>query len=339
MTRGLEPTRLTAAAPDLWAVETTPPPIQSVETVLLPKFMEAPEEPPSLAELAQRHGLKPAATRPRFWPYIGHIWRFRRFIATYSNGQAVASFGTARLGRLWQILSPMVNAGIYFFIFGVIIGTSRGIDNFVAYLSIGVFLFAFTANVVNSAVKSISGQLGLVRALHFPRASLPIAGTLTHVQSLIASVVVLAGIVLITTRGPDGPFDFVISREWWLLAPTLALQFVFNLGLALLVARIGAKIPDVRQLLPYLIRIWMYGSGVLYSAQVFAENLPGWAVPIVHANPLLVYIELARHALMEDPPLTSPLPQLWMMGGAWALVALVVGFTYFWRGEAEYGRG
>jgi teichoic acid transport system permease protein len=78
---------------------------------------------------------------------------------------------------------------------------------------------------------------------------------------------------------------------------------------------------------------------VLYTATVFAEHLPSWSVPIVHANPLLVYIDLGRYALMANPPLTSPVPQLWLMGGAWSVVMLVVGFIYFWRGEAEYGRG
>jgi teichoic acid transport system permease protein len=340
VTLGVEPT-------EGWSPTVTSPPsdpsrppfIESVETVLLPRVLEAPAEAPSLTELAKRHGLRPASARPPFFAYLGQLWRFRQFISTYANGRAVASLGTTRLGRLWQILSPMVNAAIYFFIFGILLKASRGIDNFVAYLTIGVFLFHFTQSVVSSAAKSISGQLGLVRALHFPRASLPIASTLTHLQTLAASVVVLAGIVLFTTRGPDGLFDVYISIKWLYLLPALALQFVFNLGLAMMVARLGAKIPDLRQLLPYALRVWMYASGVLYSASVFAEALPAWAVPIVHANPMLVYIELGRYALMDNVPLTSPVPQLWIMGGAWALMALVVGFVYFWRGEAEYGRG
>lgn len=337
MTLGAEPTQGGSTATPESRPE-NPPPIQYAETAVLPKFLDAPQDAPSLAELAAKHGLRPASARPKFWAYLGQLWRFRTFIATYANGQTIAAFGTSRLGRLWQILSPMVNAGIYFFIFGVIIGTSRGIDNFVAYLSIGVFLFAFTQGVVNAAVRSISGQLGLIRALHFPRASLPIANTLTQLQTLVGAVIVLAGVVLITTRGP-GTFEFHASTRWLWLLPDLALQFVFNLGLALLVARLGSKIPDLRQLLPYMLRVWMYASGVLYTATVFAEHLPSWSVPIVHANPLLVYIDLGRYALMANPPLTSPVPQLWLMGGAWSVVMLVVGFIYFWRGEAEYGRG
>lgn len=315
----------------LRSVPTIPPTIQAVETVLLPRFLEAPEEPPSLKELADRHGLRPASARPRLGAYIGQLWRFRQFITTYANGRSVASFGTARLGRFWQILSPVANAGIYFVIFGLILGTDRGIENFFAYLSIGVFLFTFTQGVVNAGVKSISGNLGLVRALNFPRASLPLANTLTQVESLVGSMVVLVGIVVFT-REP-------VTIEWAYLLPVLAMQFVFNLGLSLFVARLGAKVPDLRQLLPYVLRIWMYASGVLYSSAIFATNLPEWVLPVIHANPLLVYIELARYSLMEGVPLVSSTTQLWITGGAWALVVFAVGFIYFWRGEAEYGRG
>ena len=72
-------------------------------------------------------------------------------------------------------------------------------------------------------------------------------------------------------------------------------------------------------------------SATRRRSPINAEPTGHRAVPIVHANPLLVYIELARHALMDNAPLTSPVPQLWIMGGAWALLALVVGFVYEWR--------
>jgi teichoic acid transport system permease protein len=344
VTRGAEPTPASSpasgeglvaprrprhAAPD----EDAPAPsLEGLETVLLPRFLEAPDEPPSLAELAKRHGLQRAAVRPKQGSYIAQLWRYRQFIGMYANGRVMASFGTTRLGRLWQIVSPLVNAVVYYLIFGVVLGMQREVENFIAYLCIGVFIFAFTQGVIQDAVGSISGHRGLVRALNFPRASLPIAQTLIHVQTLIGSMVVLVGVVLFITGGP-------ITLEWLYVVPALALQFVFNLGAALLVARLGSKIPDLKQLLPYVLRLWFYASGVLYSVDRFAENLPAWLLPVIHANPLLVYIELVRHAMMENVPLASTPMDLWIMGGAWAIVAFVAGFVYFSRGEAEYGRG
>ncbi|MBX6751965.1 MAG: ABC transporter permease [Micromonosporaceae bacterium] len=259
------------------------------------------------------------------------LWRYREFIATYANGRIIAQFGQARLGRLWQVLTPLVNAGVYFLIFGLILGASRGVENFICYLCVGLFIFNYTQLTASTAVSSISGQIGLVRALQFPRASLPIAMSLMQLQNLLLSMIVLAGIVLVSGEP--------LTLEWLWIVPALVLQSLFNLGLGLFLARIGAKIVDLRQILPYLLRTWMYASGVLYSVDMFALHLPSWATPIMHANPASVFIELARYSLMEGIPMASSFEWLWLMAGAWSVVALVLGFVYFWRGEPEYGRG
>jgi teichoic acid transport system permease protein len=306
--------------------------VPAVETAVIPKVVESPPEPPpSLPGLAARHGLSPAGTRPTFGAYLGQVWRYRQFIATYANGRTIAAFGESRLGRLWQVLTPLMNAAVYFLIFGIILDTRRGMDNFIGYLCIGLFIFTYTQNVISAAVQAISGQLGLVRALQFPRASLPIAMTLAQAQNLVASMVVLGGIVALTGER--------VTVEWLWLVPTLVLQSMFNLGIALVVARMGAKVSDLKHLMPYVLRIWMYCSGILYNVAVFVQHLPAWASDVVHANPLLVYIELARYAMMDNPPLASSFRDLWIMGGAWAVVTLGFGFIYFWRGESEYGRG
>ena len=163
-----------------------------------PRYVEtSPEPPPSLPGLAERHGLKPAGTRPRLGAYIGQIWQYppvHRHVRQRTHRRRVrrvdASAGCGRSS------TPLINAGVYFLIFGIILDTRRGMDNFIGYLCIGLFIFTYTQNVVSAAVQSISGQLGLVRALQFPRASLPIAMTLVQLQNLIGSMIVLAGIVI-----------------------------------------------------------------------------------------------------------------------------------------------
>ena len=55
---------------------------------------------------------------------------------------------------------------------------------------------------------------------------------------------------------------------------------------------------------------------------------------VLEANPLLVYIDLMRDALIESsPPTASAAATLWLLGVGWALVVGVGGFVYFWRGE------
>ncbi|MEU5944806.1 ABC transporter permease [Micromonospora sp. NPDC047465] len=283
------------------------------------------------AQLAARHGLRVAGERPPLGDYARRLWRYRHFIAAYANAKLVASFSNARLGQLWQVLTPLTNAAVYYLIFGVVL-KQDSIPNFIAYLCTGLFIFNFTQTAVQNGTQSITGNLGLIRALHFPRACLPLAVTVTQFQQLLGSMVVLVAIVLVTGE----PITFA----WLLLVPAIILQAVFNAGLTMTVARMGAKLADLKQVMPFVLRTWMYGSGVLYSVTLFENELPGWASRLVEFNPALVYIELARVALLEQAPLlSSSVLQLWLAAAGWAIVMGVGGFIYFWRGEQEYGRG
>ncbi|MBB5827640.1 ABC transporter permease [Micromonospora carbonacea] len=285
----------------------------------------------SQAQLAARYGLRVAGERPSLAEYTRRLWAYRHFIAAYSSAKLVASFSNARLGQLWQVLTPLTNAAVYYLIFGLVL-KQNSIPNFIAYLTAGLFIFNFTQTAVQNGTQSITGNLGLIRALHFPRACLPLAVMLTQFQQLMASLVVLMGIVLVTGEP--------LTVEWLLLVPVVLLQALFNAGLTMAVARMGSKVADLKQVMPFLVRTWMYGSGVLYNVALFEENLPGWATRIVEANPMLVYIELARHALLEGAPLlNSSMVQAWSYAVGWAVVMGVGGFIYFWRGEQEYGRG
>ncbi|MEU7925646.1 ABC transporter permease [Micromonospora sp. NPDC049801] len=282
------------------------------------------------AQLAARHGLRVAGERPTLVEYSRRLWAYRHFIAAYANAKLVASYSNAKLGQLWQVLTPLTNAAVYYLIFGVVLA-QNSIPNFIAYLTTGLFIFNFTQSAVLAGTQSISSNLGLIRALHFPRASLPLSTTMTQFQQLLASMVVLVGIVLVTGEP--------ITWDWLMLVPALLLQAVFNAGVVLLVARLGSKASDLKQVMPFVMRTWMYGSGVLYSVSLF-ERLPGWATTLVQFNPLLVYIELARYALLEQAPLLNEsLTQLWLVAAGWAVVAGIGGYIYFWRGEQEYGRG
>jgi teichoic acid transport system permease protein len=287
------------------------------------------EKTSDLKALAERHGLHAAGALPSLPAYTRQLWGYRHFIASYADARVASSLSTTRLGRLWQVLTPLTNAAVYYLIFGVIIGTKAGVHNFIPYLCTGLFVFGFTQATVQKGIQSITGNLGLIRALHFPRASLPVAITAVEVQNLLASMVVLMVIVV--------GFGEPITFEWLLIVPILLLQTVFNTGVALFVARLGAKLIDLKQLTPFIMRTWMYGSGVLYSVEKFKGH--GWASKLIEYNPLLVYIELMRHALMEHVKLVAPLPQLYATAVGWALLAGIGGYVYFWRGEKGYGRG
>jgi teichoic acid transport system permease protein len=282
-----------------------------------------------LKELGRRHGLTATGALPSLPAYARLLWTHRTFIVACADAKVSSTLGDTRLGMLWQLLIPLFNATIYYVIFGLVLDTEGGADNFVPYLCIGVFLFGFTQSVVQAGAGAISGNLGMIRALHFPRASLPLAVAVAEVRNLIASTAVLLGIVLLAGTP--------MSWRWLLLVPAMALLTVFTVGLAMAVARLGARLTDIRRIIPFVMRIWLYLSAVLYPVTTLGDHAQGWKLQLLEANPLLVFIELARHALLERVELAGSPGLLWTEAVCWTLVAGLGGFIYFWRGEKGYG--
>ncbi|RII12240.1 Teichoic acid translocation permease protein TagG [Streptomyces sp. YIM 130001] len=301
--------------------------------------MSAPPSPDdglTRAELAAKYGLSQSGARPGLFEYVRQLWGRRHFILAFSQAKLTAQYSQAKLGQLWQVVTPLLNAAVYFFIFGLLLDARRGIptDIYVPFLVTGVFVFTFTQSSVMAGVRAISGNLGLVRALHFPRASLPISFALQQLQQLLFSMVVLVVIML--------GFGIFPAWSWLLVVPALILQFVFNTGLALIFARLGSKTPDLAQLMPFVMRTWMYASGVMFSipAMLADKDVPGWVSDVLQWNPAAVYMDLIRFALIDDYTYDRYLPShVWAFAVGWAVVAGVIGFIYFWKAEEKYGRG
>ncbi|MFE9116476.1 ABC transporter permease [Streptomyces sp. NPDC007172] len=287
----------------------------------------------SPADLAAKHGLSVSGARPGLTAYIKQLWGRRHFILSFSSAKLTAQYSEAKLGQIWQVATPLLNALVYYFIFGVLMGTRKGIPNevFIPFLVTGVFLFTFTQNSLMAGVRAISGNLGLVRALHFPRASLPISFALQQLQQLLFSMIVL--MIVVVASG------FMPGMTWILIVPVLALQFVFNTGLALIFARLGAKTPDLAQLMPFIMRTWMYSSGVMFSITAVLKDKPGWLKDVLQVNPAAIYMDLARYALLDGYGGGSLPPHVWALAAGWAVVVGALGFVYFWKAEERYGRG
>lgn len=320
-----------------------------------------------LAEFARQYGLRPSATRPAVPAYLGQLWQRRHFILAFATARNIALYTEAKLGQLWQVLTPLLNAGVYFLIFGELLHVSRGIPNYLGFVVTGVFVFNFTQRTYISASTVMTQNLDLIRALQFPRAALPIGYVVIELQQMLLSVVVLIPILLLTGEP--------LTWHWLLLIPALALQTLFNIGSGLAVARLGSQVNDFSQLLPFLTRTWLYVSGVIFSISTL--QVSGWAKSLLQINPAALYITLTRNAMMatqmQSEPGSKPYnaalcnawktlgqqkgasakllydsaychgainpAHLWYYATGWAVLALVVGFFFFWRAETRYGRG
>ncbi len=271
-------------------------------------------------------GLRRAGARLPVDEYTRRLWERRWFIEAYASASNAAGYERSFIGQYWQLLTPLLNIGVYFVIFGLLLHTSKGVPNFIGYLTVGVFVFNFLSTSMVAGSKAITGNSGLVRALQFPRAVLPIATTLRAFLQLLNSLIVMIPILLLTGEP--------ITWHWLLLIPTLVLASMFSLSLAFVTARIGALVPDTTQLLPFVSRVWTYASGVMFNMQAYTQGHTGALTIIFELNPGYIYLELARSSMLVGSTVPST---TWLFGVLWAVVPLAASYLYFWRGEEGYG--
>ena len=163
--------------------------------------------------------------------YLRDVWRRREFAVVVPAQDLRAQNMDTALGQLWHLVNPALLVGVYFLIFGVLLDTRRGVDNFLGFLIVGVVLFHLIQRVVQDAAVCIVRNLSLIRSIQFPRILLPMATVNGQTLAFLPALAVALLTLLATGERP--------TPRWLLLAAVLVAAYVFNLGAALVVARVG----------------------------------------------------------------------------------------------------
>ncbi|MFT4214406.1 MAG: ABC transporter permease [Microbacterium sp.] len=263
--------------------------------------------------------------RPPLIAYLTAAWKRGRFAFTLAGYRLVSSLLRNRLGVLWIVLKPLATAIIYGTIFTFVISGAARPQNFVSFLLVGVFVFEFFTGSFGAGSKAVTGNAKLVQSLGFPRILLPVAAVAEQAMRMVP-VIVLLGVLLLVLGEP-------LLWTWILLVPILALMAMFNLGTALIVARLSVHARDVQQVIPIVNRMLFYTSGVFFSVDGALGDHPV-LLTIAHLIPTYEFIALSREVLLES--VTAP-TLAWIGAPVWTVVTLVVGTVYFWHAEARYG--
>lgn len=263
--------------------------------------------------------------RPSLGRYLSRTWELRYFLAAQARLKAFTTGRGTYLGRFWLLLEPFLRVGMYYVIFGLLLNVSRGMDNFIAFLAIGIILFGPLSAALTSGSTVLTRHRSLVRGFAFPRVSLVLSDSLRSAYDAIPDVLVL--LVFIWIVPPHEPPQWT----WLLLIPLLAVSQVFATGLMFMSAWLSSLVPDIKHLWPLLTRFWFYGSGVIFPMERFVTDPT--VLLILHANPAALIINIAREILMDG---TVPRPSLWMQLVGWAGVAAIFGLIMFWSREEAY---
>lgn len=274
----------------------------------------APEDTPLQVYTPQRLAL------PRARPYLTELWRRRHFAMHLARTDLHAQHVGTVFGQLWLVLNPLLLAGVYFVLVDILRDGERG-PKFLAHLMATLFAFHFFSTCVSHGAKSVTRSGRLILNTAFPRSLLPLAAVVTAFVRFLPTMAVYAVMHLVVGL-PLSP-----ALLWAL--PVLVQLVLFATGVSLAFAAAQVYFRDLANFLPYMLRVWLYVSPVLY----FADEVPDRLQSALSLNPLFPVLAAWSEALIDG---RTPQAAHLLQGAAWALGALVVGALFFVSREREF---
>ena len=315
-------------ASDTTSEDPAPMTDESVDDPAARTSMDIPDHPTQ-----EWPALRPIGAERRLKDYVRDLWERREFAFTLPLGELRAQNQNTVIGQFWHLLNPLMLVLVYWLVFDVFlqrgeaVGGDRsslfGGENYVGFLVAGIIPYTYTAKAMQSGARMIVANRKLVQTINFPRAVLPLSALLTETIAMGPALLVMFVLLLATGE--------VLAWSWLLVIPAFLLQTVFNAGLAFYTSRMTFHFQDVQQLLPYLLRLAFYVSGIIFAI----DQVPEPFKTILLLNPLNAFVNLYREATLETP---GGGPLSWEIAAAWTVVIAISGFLYFRNAESEYGR-
>lgn len=278
-------------------------------------------EPEEQEFTPQVHVYEPhKAGLPPIQPYVRELWRRREFASESSKAQLRAENTLTVFGQLWMVLNPLLLAGVYYLLVTVISGSNRDLS-FFSRLTAGLFSFYLVSNSMMAGASSIVGGGKLLLNTSFPRLLMPYSAVRTAFFRFLPTLPVYF------------LFHILAGNPWtWgtlCAIPFLFFIVIFGLGIAALFATVQVYFRDATSFLPYLNRIWLYVSPVLWML----DQVPARFQGIATLNPLFSLIGGYTEALVEGK---VPSLSVWVGAILWSFGALLVGSLFFMSREREF---
>ena len=277
--------------------------------------------PPEDEYLGQHHVYEPHRIGlPKLRPYLRELWRRRSFATELAHTKMDAANTETVLGQLWLILNPLLLAFVYYLLVTVINPRKGGID-YLAHITAGLFAFYFVSTSLTTGANAVLSSGRLIMNTPFPKMLLTISSTYTALRRFLPTLVVYFAIHLMAHR-PIGPILL-------LLVPIFTLLTFFALGLANVLATLQVYFRDTASFLPYIVRIWLYVSPVLLTAEDIRHKFRGLHV----LNPLYSLLGAWTDVLDEAK---VPSADLWLQATAWSVGMFLLGSVLFMSRERDF---
>lgn len=158
------------------------------------------------------------------------------------------------LGFLWSLLNPLMQIGVWWFLFKIIIPTNE--PNFMAHLITGFLPWLFFSQTILDSTACVTQEMPLVKKAYFPRTILPLSALFSNLIHLGFAFIVLIGLFAF--------WRVDVNIHYLLVIPATLLVALFAYGLSTMLAAWSVFYADVKFIVSNLLGLWFFLTPVLY---------------------------------------------------------------------------
>ena len=261
---------------------------------------------------------------------VGELWTSRELLRNLVGKELKVRYKGSILGFLWSLVTPLLMTAVFTVVFATFLRIPLGEGNFATFFLSGYLVWQFFSNSVNASVGAIVSNGALIRKVYFPREVIPLSLVLSQGVHLLLALVATAPL-FVYFRG------FHVELVPGLVAG-LVLLVAFTAGVSMMFAAANVGFRDLQELTQVLFLAWFYATPVIYPLFFVERPEAERFLPVILANPMTWFVELFHRLLYGtpahpgvNPPPSWPDAQTWLVCGAWAAGALVVGHLLFSR--------
>jgi teichoic acid transport system permease protein len=280
--------------------------------------------------LGEYHVYEPhRAGLPPLVPYARELWRRRGFAFELSRTTMHAQNTDTVFGQLWLVINPLLLAGVYYLLTEILRGGGQPPPpTFFATLTSGLFLYYYITGAMSAGSSAITQGGRLILNTSFPKMLLTVSTTYTAFRRYLPTMLVYAVIHIIVVG------RITINVLW--MAVVLFFATLMGQGLANLFATLQVYFRDTSSFLPYIIRIWLYVSPVLWTIPLKGETPTKLESTVMHwgwLNPLFGPLAVQGQVLVEG---VAPDLLYLLYAGVWSVLIFLVGSLVMMSRERDF---
>jgi lipopolysaccharide transport system permease protein len=233
-----------------------------------------------------------AARRPSSLGLIGEglreIWSRRRLTGYLVRADLHKHGADTILGNVWWLLDPLLQMAVYVVLVSVIFKIQK--PDYPLFVFCAILPWKWFATAVNDGIMSVTSRERIIKQVKFPKIVLPVSATLGGVVNFAFGLIPLFALMILF-------YSERISPTLLLIPLIAVVQFIFSLGLAIVVAAVNVFFRDIANVARHALRLWFYLSPALYQYSDVTHSDHGLLTTLFSLNPWTTLFESYRDVI------------------------------------------